>query len=275
MFAVQGHIQPIYCCIFDRTGTRIITGSDDFLVKIWNADTGWLIHTLRGHSSVIVDIAVNTENTLVAAASLDSTVRVWNLATAEPVAVLLGPITGRAEFKGFTGVAFLPGPIPNLRYLLALGVDGNLRLWKYDLDNLEFSKEPLLFPCKTRVKDELRSYSFDFTGTRFSVGSMDGLIRVFAIDPDSGEIRGPTVLGHEWGTGHKSHVTSLSYSNEGGRILSGSLDGTVRIWKFVGEMFKAGRWEEVVGGLTQRSRVESFLLGAHGVSFLQSTFRSM
>lgn len=248
MFAIQGHIQPIYCALFDRTGTRIITGSDDFLVKIWNADTGWLIHTLRGHTNVIVDIAVNVENTLVAAASLDNTVRVWNLRTAEPIAVLQGPLTGRKETKGFTGVTFSPGPLANMRYLVATGVDGMTRLWRWDLETLEFSKEPILLYCRVLQKDEVRCYSFNFSGTRFCVGGTDGLVRLFAIDPDSGEVRGPVVLGQD-GTGHTGHVTSVSHSNDGEMILSGSMDGTVRIWRYIAEPFRPIRWEQHVSGL--------------------------
>lgn len=244
MFAIQGHIQPIYCALFDRTGSRIITGSDDFLVKVWNADTGWLIHTLRGHTSVIVDIAINTENTLVAAASLDNTIRVWNLKTAEPVAVLLGPQTRVA--KGFTGVTFSPGPLPSMRYLVATCADGNTRLWKWDAVTFEFEKEPVVLNCKVMQRDEVRCYSFTDSGTRFCVGSTDGYVRAFAVDPDSGQIRGPVLLGDAEGPAHKGHVTSVSHSNDGERILSGSMDGTARIWRYVAEPFRPVRWEQLV-----------------------------
>ena len=46
----QGHTLPIYCVCFDETGNRLITGSDDGLVKIWSMDTMTLLGTLRGHS---------------------------------------------------------------------------------------------------------------------------------------------------------------------------------------------------------------------------------
>ena len=50
--------------------------------------SGRLLATLRGCSAEISDIAVNYENTLVAAASCDKTIRIWNLQTTAPVAVL-------------------------------------------------------------------------------------------------------------------------------------------------------------------------------------------
>lgn len=65
-------------------------GSDDCLVKIWSSFDGRLHSTLRGHSAEITDLAVNYENTLIAAGSCDKTIRVWCLRTCAPVAVLQG-----------------------------------------------------------------------------------------------------------------------------------------------------------------------------------------
>lgn len=65
-------------------------GSDDCLVKIWATDNGRLLATLRGHAAEISDMAVNYENTLLAAGSCDKMIRVWCLQTSAPLAVLEG-----------------------------------------------------------------------------------------------------------------------------------------------------------------------------------------
>lgn len=59
-------------------------------MKIWSSFDGRLHSTLRGHSAEITDLAVNYENTLIAAGSCDKTIRVWCLRTCAPVAVLQG-----------------------------------------------------------------------------------------------------------------------------------------------------------------------------------------
>lgn len=69
---------------------NFLKGSDDCLVKIWSSFDGRLHSTLRGHSAEITDLAVNYENTLIAAGSCDKTIRVWCLRTCAPVAVLQG-----------------------------------------------------------------------------------------------------------------------------------------------------------------------------------------
>lgn len=66
-----------------------VQGADDLLVKIWSAIDGRLLVTLRGASAEITDIAVNTENSLLAAGSIDKILRVWCLQTTAPVSALL------------------------------------------------------------------------------------------------------------------------------------------------------------------------------------------
>ena len=62
-------------------------GADDFLVKVWGAHDGRLLATLRGASAEITDIAINNENTLLAAGSLDRILRVWCLQYTHPVSI--------------------------------------------------------------------------------------------------------------------------------------------------------------------------------------------
>ena len=65
-------------------------GADDGLVKIWSAVSGRLLVTLRGCAAEITDLAVNYENTVIAAGSCDKQIRLWCLKTAIPLAVLHG-----------------------------------------------------------------------------------------------------------------------------------------------------------------------------------------
>ena len=67
----------------------LIKGSDDKLIKIWRASDGVLMATLRGHQKEICDLDVNFENTLLASASYDKKIRIWNIKTTENTEVLL------------------------------------------------------------------------------------------------------------------------------------------------------------------------------------------
>ena len=79
-----GHLSSVYCLIFDRSGQLVLTGADDMLVKCWSFIDGRLIHTFRGASSEISDLAVSQDNKLIAAGSCDKVIRVWELHTGNP-----------------------------------------------------------------------------------------------------------------------------------------------------------------------------------------------
>lgn len=107
---------PVYCLRFDRTGQYFVTGADDNLVKLFRLGFpnheeareyggkamaaidkrrgAVLVCTLRGHASVITDIDISADNTLLATASEDGDVRVWAMTDGCPVAILRGHTGG-------------------------------------------------------------------------------------------------------------------------------------------------------------------------------------
>lgn len=84
------YLNFFFSYMYSKVPVYVFQGSDDCLVKIWSSFDGRLHSTLRGHSAEITDLAVNYENTLIAAGSCDKTIRVWCLRTCAPVAVLQG-----------------------------------------------------------------------------------------------------------------------------------------------------------------------------------------
>lgn len=118
-----GHLSAVYCVLFDRSGKYIITGADDLLVKLWSAIDGRLLITFRGASAEITDIAVNLENTMLAAGSVDHILRVWDLQTAAPVAVL------NSHTGMITSVNFCPAP--QMKYVVTTSNDGSVAFWQY------------------------------------------------------------------------------------------------------------------------------------------------
>ena len=40
MRTLTGHSGPVFSVVFSRDGNRVVSGSNDRLVKIWNAETG-------------------------------------------------------------------------------------------------------------------------------------------------------------------------------------------------------------------------------------------
>jgi hypothetical protein len=62
---------------------RVVSGSEDSTIRIWNASTGENEHVLRGHSEMVLLVAVSPDNHRVVSWSEDSTIRIWNTLTGE------------------------------------------------------------------------------------------------------------------------------------------------------------------------------------------------
>uniref|UniRef100_A0A671USR1 Bromodomain and WD repeat domain containing 1 n=1 Tax=Sparus aurata TaxID=8175 RepID=A0A671USR1_SPAAU len=215
---ILGHLSAVYCIAFDRTGLRIFTGSDDCLVKIWSSFDGRLHSTLRGHSAEITDLAVNYENTLIAAGSCDKTIRVWCLRTCAPVAVLQG------HSGSITSLQFSPFAKGSKRYMLSTGTDATVCFWQWDVNNINFSDRPHKFIERPRPGVQTVCSSFSPGGMFLATGSTDDVIRIYFVGSGSPEKVSEL---HE----HTDKVDSIQFCHSGERFVSGSRDGTARIWK--------------------------------------------
>ncbi|GLD57098.1 bromodomain and WD repeat-containing protein 3-like isoform X1, partial [Lates japonicus] len=215
---ILGHLSAVYCIAFDRTGLRIFTGSDDCLVKIWSSFDGRLHSTLRGHSAEITDLAVNYENTLIAAGSCDKTIRVWCLRTCAPVAVLQG------HSGSITSLQFSPFAKGSKRYMLSTGTDATVCFWQWDVNNINFSDRPHKFTERPRPGVQTVCSSFSPGGIFLATGSTDDVIRIYYLGSGSPEKISEL---HE----HTDKVDSIQFCHSGERFVSGSRDGTARIWK--------------------------------------------
>ena len=71
---------------FSADGTRIISGSYDKSVRVWDASTGAELKVLNGHTDWVNSVAFSADGTRIISGSFDKSVRVWDASTgAEPV----------------------------------------------------------------------------------------------------------------------------------------------------------------------------------------------
>uniref|UniRef100_A0A0B7JY42 Uncharacterized protein n=1 Tax=Bionectria ochroleuca TaxID=29856 RepID=A0A0B7JY42_BIOOC len=79
----KGYEKPAtFCVSFRGDGRLVASGSDDDLtIKVWDAATGELEHTLMGHKSWIQSVAFSRDGSLLASASTDRSIRIWDATT--------------------------------------------------------------------------------------------------------------------------------------------------------------------------------------------------
>src|SRR6266704_1105878 len=76
-------------------GQRIVSGSADETIRVWNATTGETeAGPFSGHTSSVQSVAFSPDGQRIVSGSRDRTIRVWNATTGESVA---GPFTGHTD----------------------------------------------------------------------------------------------------------------------------------------------------------------------------------
>ncbi len=110
-------------------GNRLLTGHQDGTIRIWDTQTGDVLHVLSGHQHGITDVALLHNEEL--AASLDNagSIRLWNLRRYRPIGQLLG-----YQHFGYTAERLIPRPDGHgLGAIVRLGRHGQNRLFAIDI----------------------------------------------------------------------------------------------------------------------------------------------
>mmetsp|Transcript_6925 Transcript_6925/g.8609 ORF Transcript_6925/g.8609 Transcript_6925/m.8609 type:complete len:483 (-) Transcript_6925:30-1478(-) len=112
------------CLAVDPSGDIVVGGSmDGFDVFVWSIQTSKLLDVLRGHEGPVAALAFNPSKPILASASWDATVRLWDIYS-----------DGRSieVFQHETEVLALSFS-PNGKFLCTATMDGNLNIW--DVEN--------------------------------------------------------------------------------------------------------------------------------------------
>ncbi|KAL5344830.1 hypothetical protein ACLOAV_010227 [Pseudogymnoascus australis] len=161
------------------------------------------LHALEGHKGWVSSIAFSPHGTMLASASDDGTIRLWDSATG----------THKHTLDGHKGPVRLIAFSPHGTMLASASADGTVRLW----DPATGTHQHTL----NGHKAPLRLIAFSPHGTMLASASADGTVRLW--DPAAGTHQHTL-------EGHKGPVSSIAFSPHGTMLASASADGTVRLW---------------------------------------------
>ncbi|KAJ8357468.1 hypothetical protein SKAU_G00202620 [Synaphobranchus kaupii] len=121
----EAHSDYIRCIAVHPTQPYILTSSDDMLIKLWDWEKKWSCsQVFEGHTHYVMQIVINPkDNNQFASASLDRTIKVWQLGSSSPNFTLEG------HEKGVNCIDYYSGG--DKPYLISGADDRLVKIWDY------------------------------------------------------------------------------------------------------------------------------------------------
>ncbi|XP_052832587.1 coatomer subunit beta' [Octopus bimaculoides] len=125
VFQFEAHSDYVRTIAVHPTQPYILTSSDDMLIKLWDWEKKWACtQVFEGHTHYVMQIVINPkDNNTFASASLDRTVKVWQLGSSTPNFTLEG------HEKGVNCVDYYSGG--DKPYLISGADDRLVKIWDY------------------------------------------------------------------------------------------------------------------------------------------------
>jgi WD40 repeat protein/serine/threonine protein kinase len=241
---LRGHTSYVMDVAYTRDGSRLVSGSMDGTVRVWDARTGDLVRLIRSGAAVFT-LALSADDRRVVVADKTESLSIWDLST--------GLRLGEHRIPGaaFVAVCFSPDGAT-----LASGeCDGHVALWGAADTQPRWRAQPRF--------NIVRKVAFNATGTVFCSCDDDGFttrwdpatgqpgwsvqlapshLASVAFSPDDSLLAAagvmiPPLSVIDAATGQRKHDLE-GHTQEGiavafardGTLVSGSADGMIRLW---------------------------------------------
>ena len=242
---------PASCIALTSDEQYLISGGIDKLVKIWDIERACLLHSLRGHGGSITTVSV-AEN-LAFTGSADGSVKVWRV----PHADCIDTLCGHKDSVRCIAVS------KNAQMVASGSLDKSVRLWLLAAGCLQqqfvFEGHTDVIWCIELTRDASKAVSgaSDKTVRVWDIQSRKCLhvlmhhenVKTLAVTADSKRLISADHSNYDqlrmWNLetgnclmslhGHNHAVMSVIVIDDDRLVLSGSRDGTIKLWSMDGD----------------------------------------
>ena len=280
---IQGHEAAVTHISFSPAGTQLLSASIDKTARIWQVNPPPRLSTglsalsvssdgtitaiaapdnriylqnnntaliLKGHTAPITQLQISPDRSLLISASVDKTIRLWNISTGE----LIRTISGHND--RVTALSFNP----DRQTFASASADRTIKIWAIEGNLLTILQGhtaeviSLVFSSDGRLasssadntvrlwdigqqssivlgkKPAIAALAFSSDGKTLASASRDSTIQLWSVR--EAQLRQTLI-------GHSRAVTSLSFSSDGSVLASGGEDTTIKLWNTeTGELLK-------------------------------------
>eukprot|EP01129_Flabellula_baltica_P004954 TRINITY_DN1762_c0_g1_i2.p1 TRINITY_DN1762_c0_g1~~TRINITY_DN1762_c0_g1_i2.p1 ORF type:complete len:1949 (-),score=386.28 TRINITY_DN1762_c0_g1_i2:5-5851(-) len=190
--------------------SAMISSSQDKSIIVWDIQSGDIKHTLKAHNDNVEAVAFSGDGRYMLSASWDRTVKLWNDYE------VINTLPDVSHF--FNSVRFSPDG----KSMIVGSPD--FRIKKYNFDLFKTKEDDTA--NKARVHSKIiRGMYYSSLRNQILTASWDRLIKVHNTNLYQNSIKTVAVL-----KGHSRRVNAAKFSHNGEFIISASMDNTIRIW---------------------------------------------
>lgn len=242
---LSDHTDMVWSVALSQDEQKLVSGSQDGTVKVWDFNTGQLNDTIDAQAGAVRAVAISADGTTLVSGNSDGTIKAWNLATGKLRYTLTGHtdsvwsvalsrdgetlVSGSEDssinvwstetgklvrtITGSEGAIYAVVLSPYEKTVISAGADGTIKAWDIQSGRLLQNMEG--------HGNTVRSLSMSPNGQTLASASWDNTIKVWNLQ--SGDLLKTL-------EGHRDRVVSVAFSPDSGTLTSASLDNTIKVW---------------------------------------------
>ncbi|PSC76313.1 periodic tryptophan 2-like protein [Micractinium conductrix] len=201
----QGHYYDVACSSFSPDGTYLVSGADDAKVKVWTLSNGFCFVTFADHTAPVTAVQFLGSGHAVLSASLDGTVRAFDLVRYRNFRTLTTPSPVQ-----FISLAADPGG-----EIVCAGSKDSFQIFVWSL------KTGRLLDVLAAHEGPVVALSFCPGASLLASASWDRTVRTWDVFNGKGAMEALQ---------HQHDVLSLAWRPDGKQLASSTLDGQIYFW---------------------------------------------
>lgn len=158
---MQAKAKEEYEKVVGVNGERLVSGSDDFTLYLWRPDTSNKpLARMTGHQQLVNDVRFSPDSRIIASASFDKSIKLWDGQSGAFIATLRGHVQS----------VYMISWSADSRLLVSASADSTLKLWDM--------KTKRLMSDLPGHADEVFAVDWSTDGERVASGGKDKVLKL-------------------------------------------------------------------------------------------------